>query len=81
MHMGPYDILVTLSLSFNASLEARDVQETISEIEGELRESIPEIRKIFIEAQSLADHVAMLKQEEEKRAPKAETDEPDKSLA
>lgn len=54
LHFGPDAVLVTLSLDFQDRLSAGDVETTVSDIEQHLKSQHPEIRRIFIEAQSLA---------------------------
>lgn len=64
MHLGPQDILLTLSLDFADDLSASDVEFAISELEQEIKTAFPAIRRIFIEAQDIADHYRALAQAE-----------------
>ncbi len=57
MHLGPEDVLVNLSLDFDDGITADDVEATISELEQAVKESYPEVKRIFIEAQSAAGHM------------------------
>jgi len=54
MHMGPEDILVNLDLQFRDGLTTDDIEIAIDNIEKSIREAVPEVRKIFIEAESIA---------------------------
>lgn len=57
MHLGPTDVLVTLSLDFEDDLTAGDVEATITLLETQIRRAQPEIKRIFIEAQSWRGHL------------------------
>jgi len=52
MHMGPKDVLLNLSLDFNDSLTASDVEQAVTSMEKDIKAQLPEIKRIFIEAQS-----------------------------
>ena len=56
MHMGPEDILLNLSIDFGDNLSSLDVEGTISKLEESIKAEYPQIQRIFIEAQSIADH-------------------------
>ncbi len=56
MHLGPNDILVNLSVDFDAGLDAGEIEDVIGEIERDLRKRHPEVRRIFVEAQDWAAH-------------------------
>ena len=56
MHMGPEDILVNLSIDFGEKLSSLEVEATISRLESTIKGNHPHIQRIFIEAQSIADH-------------------------
>jgi cation diffusion facilitator family transporter len=64
MHLGPEDLLVNISVDFADGLTSSDVETEISELEWEIKNSYPEAKRIFIEAQSLSGHHAS-----EKNAP------------
>ena len=57
MHLGPADILVNISLDFDDRLTSAEVEEVITSLERDIKEIHPEVRRIFIEAQSLAAHL------------------------
>ena len=56
MHLGPSDVLLNLSLDFDDRLSATEVERTISALERAIKAAYPEITRVFIEAQSRADH-------------------------
>ena len=56
MHMGPEDILLNLSIDFTDNLISLEVEATISRLESAVRVKHHHIQRIFIEAQSIADH-------------------------
>jgi cation diffusion facilitator family transporter len=56
MHMGPEDILLNLSIDFIDDLTSLEVEATISHLESRIKANHPHINRIFIEAQSIADH-------------------------
>jgi len=62
MHFGPDDVLATVSLDFDDRNSAGDVEKAISEIEREIKNSFPEISRVFIEAQSWQSHFASERQ-------------------
>ncbi len=56
MHLGPSDILANLSLDFADGLSAEQVEASISALESRIKAAHPEVRRIFIEAQSASAH-------------------------
>jgi cation diffusion facilitator family transporter len=52
MHFGPNEIFVALSLDFQDELPAGEVERIVTRIERRLKAAYPEIRQVFIEAQS-----------------------------
>ncbi|NRA86279.1 MAG: cation transporter [Rhizobiales bacterium] len=59
MHMGPTDVLVALSLDFVDEINAGDIEKLIAQLEKDVKTSFPEVKQIYIEVQSLADHLKM----------------------
>lgn len=57
MHFGPSDVLAVLSLDFDDDLSAAAVEGNVSAIEREIKRKHPEIRRIFVEAQSREAHL------------------------
>ena len=58
MHMGPNDILLALSLDVDNELPGKAVEDAINDIERAIKDTFPDITRIFIEVQSAADHAA-----------------------
>ena len=56
VHFGPSDALVALSLDFVDTLSAGDVEETVSAMERRIKDSFPDVSRVFIEAQSWSSH-------------------------
>ena len=56
MHLGPEDVLLTLSLDFKDDLSAGQVEEAITELEDRIKQAFPQITLVFIEAQSWKAH-------------------------
>lgn len=52
MHFGPSDVLVALSLDFEDSLPAGEVERTVTRIERAIKQAHPEVSRVFVEAQS-----------------------------
>ena len=51
MHFGPQDVLLNLSIDFADALSSRDVEESISRMEHQIKRTYPEVTRVFIEAQ------------------------------
>ncbi len=60
MHFGPDDVLLALSLHFEEHLTADDIHDLVTEIERQIQEEHPEIKRIFIEAQRRDEHRSAL---------------------
>jgi len=58
LHLGPRDVLLTVSLDFKDNLSSRQVEEAISSFETKIKEKFPEVTRVFIEAQSWRAHQA-----------------------
>jgi len=56
MHLAPNDILLALSLDFHDSLKAGRVEETVNQIEQDIKARFPDVKRLFIEVQSQRDH-------------------------
>jgi cation diffusion facilitator family transporter len=54
MHFGPNEVFVVISLDFEDSLQAGEVERIVTRIEAKLKTAYPEISQVFIEAQSFA---------------------------
>jgi cation diffusion facilitator family transporter len=57
MHLGPKDVLVNISLDFGDGLSAIDIERLISEMERDIKAAYPEVKRIFVEAQSISGHL------------------------
>lgn len=57
MHLSPQEVLVNASLDFIDGLPAEDVEAAISNFEKKIKTNFPEVRRVFIEAQSLSGHI------------------------
>lgn len=53
MHLGPREVLLTLELEFERGQSAGDAAAAVDRIDRTIRSEYPQIRHIFIEAQSL----------------------------
>ncbi len=52
MHMGPRDVLLTLSLDFRSNLSSDEIEAEVTRLERQIKAAIPEITRIFIEAEA-----------------------------
>ncbi|MCC3305931.1 cation diffusion facilitator family transporter [Sneathiella sp. HT1-7] len=57
MHMGPTDILVNVSIDFSDELDSKQVEAAVSDFETRIKEQFPDVKRIFIEAQSFLSHI------------------------
>jgi len=58
MHMGPDDILVTISIDFQDDIDADTVERTIADIDRRIKQIYPQVKRIFIEAEKRNQHAA-----------------------
>jgi len=58
MHLGPEEVLLTVSVDFTSDMSADQVEATISKMEREIKERYPDVRRVFIEAQHWRAHQA-----------------------
>ena len=63
MHMGPEDIFCALSVDFRDDVTSVDVETSISALEARIKESFPQVKRVFIEAQSVRGHLSALEAE------------------
>ena len=70
LHLAPDDVLVNVSLDFEDQLSSVDVEAAVSSLEADIKSAFPEVRRIFIEAQSWIGHAAS------NQAPTTEHDDP-----
>jgi cation diffusion facilitator family transporter len=52
MHMGPDFILANISIDFRDELPAGDLENIIAEIDIQIKESFPTVKRVFVEAES-----------------------------
>ncbi len=55
MHLGPDVILLAMKIAFEPSLRVAEVEDVTNRIEAKIRAEMPQMRKIFIEADSRGD--------------------------
>jgi cation diffusion facilitator family transporter len=58
LHMGPEFILVNLSVDFEDTLPAGDVEAAVVRMDRRVKEAVPEVRRVFIEAEAPGDPAA-----------------------
>jgi len=51
MHMGPDFILLNLSVDFDDTTSAGDVEKSIARLDNEIKQAFPKIKRIFVEAE------------------------------
>ena len=54
MHFGTSEVLVALSLDFEDSLPAGEVERIVTRLERKIKQAYPQVGVVFIEAQSFA---------------------------
>ncbi|MBL1240658.1 MAG: cation transporter [OCS116 cluster bacterium] len=62
MHMGPNDVLVTLSLDFNDEVSAGTVEQSVSNLEKNIKNKFSEVKRLYMEVQSLEDHIELIEE-------------------
>lgn len=55
MHFGPHEVLLTMELEFEAGLTAEQTAAAIERLDETIRSKHPQIKHIFIEAQSISE--------------------------
>jgi cation diffusion facilitator family transporter len=56
MHLGPREVLLNLSVDFKDGMDSTQVEETIGELERRIKAASPQVKRIYIEAQSWQSH-------------------------
>jgi len=51
MHMGPEYVLVNLSVEFQDSADADEIEDTVAQIDRSIKKSFPDVKRVFIEAE------------------------------
>ncbi len=52
MHMGPDFILLNLSVDFKDTVSAGDLEKAIAELDRQIKQKYPRIKRIFVEAEA-----------------------------
>jgi cation diffusion facilitator family transporter len=55
MHLGPHQVLLNVALRFRDDLSAVELASTVDRVEQVIRKQHPDVKRIFIEAESLVD--------------------------
>ncbi len=56
MHMGPQTILVNVSVDFADQLSSAAVEEAVADLNHRIKAALPDVRRVFIEAESWTAH-------------------------
>ncbi|QPJ62833.1 MAG: cation transporter [Candidatus Nitronauta litoralis] len=56
LHFGPHDVLLTISLDFIDKISSEEIEKTTSLLEQRIKQRFVQIKRIFIEVQSLKGH-------------------------
>ena len=56
MYFGPHDVLLALDLHFRKDLTSGELETAVDRLEVSIRKAYPDIKHIFIEAESLVAH-------------------------
>ena len=51
--MGPDQVLLTLDIQFQDSMSSDDIEAAVDRLEKQIREKHPEVKQIFIEAETI----------------------------
>lgn len=62
MHMGPDDILLAVNVDFRNDITAVELEKVIDRIEGRIREKVPAVKQIFIEADDVEGYQVSVKE-------------------
>lgn len=62
MYLGPDDVMLALDVEFRDELSANEVEEAVDALQNAIRAEYPGIKRIFIEAKSLAGHQDLARQ-------------------
>ena len=54
MHLGPRELLLAMEIDFSPDLSAADVTAAVDRLESQIRQNYPQVKHIFIEAESLS---------------------------
>lgn len=54
--------MVCISVDFQDNISSNQIEATVSQVEGDIRSTIPGVAKVFIEAQNWRSHQELLAQ-------------------
>ena len=57
MHFGPREVLAALSLDFDDTISAAQIEAAVAQIERAIKTEFPEVARVFVEAKSFEDHL------------------------
>ncbi|MGP4844843.1 cation diffusion facilitator family transporter [Marinobacter sp. 1Y8] len=58
MHMGPDFVLVNLSVKFTPQNSVAELEHVIADLDGRIKQAYPQVKRVFVEAESLKAHAA-----------------------
>lgn len=58
MHMGPDFVLVNLSVKFTPQNSVAELENVIADLDGRIKQAYPQVKRVFVEAESLKAHAA-----------------------
>ncbi|BDA84532.1 cation transporter [Aureimonas sp. SA4125] len=64
LHLGPRDVLLTMSCDFQDDILSQDIEAAVSDIEQRVKHAFPIVRRLYIEVQSKDAHRRALADEE-----------------
>jgi len=53
MYFGPHSMLVAMDVEFKADLTATDIAGAVDRLESRIRQELPDVKHIYIEAESI----------------------------
>ncbi|MBO0902386.1 cation diffusion facilitator family transporter [Jiella sonneratiae] len=65
LHLGPEDVLLTISVDFKDDVVSQRIESIVSETEHLVREKFPIVRKVYVEVQSQTGHKALARKDAE----------------
>ena len=74
LHLGPSDVLLTMSVDFRDNVVSQRIEALVSQIETAIRKEFPIVRKVYVEVQSTSGHARIV--EADKAAAQAQEDGP-----
>lgn len=69
MHQGPNEVLLAVSIDFKDGIAVGSVEETVYELEMQIKKKFPVVRRVFIEAQSARHHAEIIEAEATGKVP------------